>query len=236
MARNATWWVLAGALTAAVATPGHAGCRLALALGMDVSRSVNAEDYAIQRGGLIAALADATIRAAFLEPADHVAMAVYEWSAHDQQRIVIGWTDIRSPADLDRVMAALQSHERDPRGAPTALGRALLYGRQLMDQAPTCAEQVLDVSGDGRNNDGPDPETAYARQDFGAMRVNGLAIRTYERDVAEYYRTRVIRGPGAFVEEADGQEDFPRAIRRKLLRELDEQVIGMGEPVPGGGG
>ena len=61
--------------------------------------------------------------------------------------------------------------------------------------------------------------------------MNGLAIRSYERDVVAYYREQIIRGPGAFVEEADSFEDFPRAIRRKLIRELTERIIGQ---VPAG--
>jgi hypothetical protein len=179
--------VCLAALAALAAPPARADCRLALALALDVSRSVSADDYAIQRGGLLRALADPQIRAAFLDPADHVALAIYEWSSHSQQRMVIGWTEIRSAADLDHVTATMESHVRDPRGAPTALGRALEFGLDLMREAPPCAEQVLDVSGDGRNNDGVDPDVAYARQDFGALRVNGLAIQTYERDVADYY-------------------------------------------------
>ncbi|MGQ0485867.1 MAG: DUF1194 domain-containing protein, partial [Hyphomicrobiales bacterium] len=35
-----------------------------------------------------------------------------------------------------------------------------------------------------------------------------------------YYRDRVITGAGSFVEPARGFEDFARAIREKLLREL----------------
>jgi hypothetical protein len=84
---------------------------------------------------------------------------------------------------------------------------------------------VIDVSGDGQNNSGIDPAVVYANG-FGDIRVNGLAIRSYERDVVAYYREQVIRGPGAFVEEADSFEDFPRAIRRKLIRELTERIIG----------
>jgi hypothetical protein len=218
------------------ASPAGAECRLALALAFDVSRSVSAQDYAIQRGGILAALADPAVRAAFLDPADHVALAIYEWSAEDHQRMVTGWTEIPDAADLDRVMGAMRAHVRDARGAPTAIGSALEYGLALMRRAPVCAEQVLDISGDGRNNQGIDPAAAYARQDFGALRVNGLAIRTYEFDVADYYRENVIRGPGAFVEVADGQDDFPRAILRKLMRELTEQVIGQaGRSLPAKG-
>lgn len=209
------------------AVPASAECRLALALAMDVSRSVDSRDYAIQRKGLLAALMDPGIRAAILEPDDHVALAIYEWSSRHDQWMVMGWTEIMGVEDLDRFTAGLSSHDRNSRGNLTALGAAVDFGFDLLMAAPSCTEKVLDVSGDGQNNDGIDPLLAYTRRDFGNVRVNGLAIRTYERDVAAYYRSRVIRGEGAFVEIAEGQKDFPRAIRRKLERELGEQMIGM---------
>lgn len=204
-----------------------ADCRLALALAFDVSNSVGAADYAIQHQGLLAALADPEIRHAILDPPDPVALALYEWSGRDHQLMIVDWTVMRTAGDLDAVMAQIRTHQRDPRRWATALGRALIFGRALMDAAPPCVEQVLDMSGDGANNDSTEPWNAYASRDFGALRVNGLAILSYEPDVAEYYRDHVIRGRGAFVEIAEGQEDFPRAIRRKLLRELTEQVVGM---------
>lgn len=216
-----------GAAMLLTARPVLAECRLALSLAMDVSRSVDSRDYAIQRNGLLAALVDPDIRAAMLETGGHVALSIFEWSSREDQWIVMDWTEILTVEDLDAFVARLALHERNSRGNLTALGEAVNFGRQMMLRAPPCTEQVLDVSGDGQNNDGPDPVLAYMRSDFGEIRVNGLAIRTYERDVAAYYRSRVIRGAGAFVEIAEGQKDFPRAIRRKLLRELGEKVIGM---------
>ena len=223
-------------LLAGAAGPLRADCRLALVLAFDVSRSIDSNDYALQRAGLLAALADPVIRDAFLGPPDHVALAIFEWSSRNHQRIVVGWTEIRAAADIDAVAARLAAHQRNTNGSLTALGRAVIFGRDLMQTAPDCVAQVLDVSGDGRNNDGIDPTAAYLTSAFGALRINGLAIRTYERDVAEYYRSRVIRGPGAFVEVAEGQKAFPHAIRRKLLRELTDPVIGLGPGTAAPGG
>ena len=118
-------------------------------------------------------------------------------------------------------------------GGTTALGEALRFGRELILEGPSCDEQVIDVSGDGQNNAGLSPGAIYALEDFGAVQVNGLAIRSYERDIVRYYEDEVIRGPDAFVEVADGPRDFPRAIRRKLLRELSEQMMG-GQPAADG--
>lgn len=218
-------------LIALLPAPGMAACRLALALGLDVSRSVDARDYTIQQEGLIAALADPLIIAAFLEPEDRVAFAVFEWSGQAHQDLIVDWTVVQSPPDLLQIRAAIAGHVREQDFLPTGLGAALAYGRGLMMRAPDCLASTLDISGDGRSNDGRMPEEVYAAEDFGEILVNGLPIGGHEADIAIYYRTRVIRGRGAFVEIARTQDDFPRAIRRKLEKELTEQLIGgLGAP------
>lgn len=214
---------IAAALTAA---PGHAACRLALALGFDVSRSVDAADYFIQKAGLVAALRDEAIRRAFLSSEDHVALAVFEWSGRRHQEVVVGWTEVTEAAVLDRVIARIEAHERAPVSLPTALGDALVFAHGLFRDAPPCPAETLDLSGDGRWNDGVPPHRAYDQVDYGDRVVNGLAILGHEADLVEYYAAEVIRGAGAFVEVARTHRDFPRAIRRKLERELTAPVMG----------
>lgn len=214
-----------------VAAPAGAVCRLALALGIDVSRSVDARDYAIQREGVLAALADPVIVDAFLKPRDDVALAVFEWSGQAYQEIVVDWVLIRTEVELSEVLDRISSHQRGGEALPTGLGSALVFGRDLFARAPNCDARTLDMSGDGRSNDGRSPAEIYAREDFGDILVNGLPIGGHEADVAVYYREQVIRGPGAFIEIARTQADFPRAFRRKLERELTEQLFG--ERAPG---
>lgn len=219
-----------------LAAPAAAACRLALALGIDVSRSVDARDFAIQRNGLLAALADPVIVDAFLRPDDHVAFAVYEWSGQAYQEMIVDWTLVESAADLSGILDRIEGHARGADHLPTGLGAALDFGRELIERAPVCAARTLDISGDGRSNDGRGPEEVYAREDFGDLLVNGLPIGGHEADIAFYYRARVIRGPGAFIEIARDEDDFPRAIRRKLERELTERLIGRAGDAAGGAG
>lgn len=198
---------------------GSATCRLALALGLDVSRSVSDPAYALQVKGVQAAFADDDVRGAILAPEGRVAVAVYEWSGRWQQEVIVGWTFLDTEDDIDALIAALDGMERRFRGV-TAVGRALFFGGRLLLGAPDCTARVLDLSGDGRNNDGPEPASIYARYNFGDITVNGLAIGGLEIGILDYYRAEVIRGPGAFVEFADDWRDFPPVFRRKLLREL----------------
>ncbi len=215
-----TFWLLLVFASAA-----QADCRLALVLALDVSRSINTDDYAIQQQGLIAALADPAIKAAFLSGDAPVAIAVFEWSGQDQQVMVSDWQLIRGPDDLTALSETIAAHQRLPVLLPTALGQALAYAHDLLANAPeTCAVRVVDVSGDGQNNDGVSPRSVYADLDFTGITVNGLAIGQHESGLVDYFRAQLIHGAGAFVEIAPTQVDFPTAIRRKLIRELTQQI------------
>ena len=209
------------------ANPALADCRLALALAVDVSRSIDAADYVIQTEGLAAALEDEDVRAAIFGPEGTVALAVYQWSGSAHQDLIQPWVMLERPEDLDAAIWASRRASRPERRQATALGEALRYGADLMAQAPPCARRVLDVAGDGRNDEGISVAGVYARAPFDGITVNALAIGEHELDVTRYFRDEVIRGPGAFVEVAPRQTDYPQAIRRKLLRELEGPQIGL---------
>jgi len=225
--------LLLAAVLAATFLPGARAeaCRLALAMGFDVSRSVDAAAHEIQIRGILGALFDPGIRDALLDPAGPVALAAYEWSGRREQRMIVGWTLVETPDDIDRVARAIAAHGRSFAGL-TAVGSALAYGHRLLARAPACDAQILDIAGDGQTNDGPDPARVYARRDFGAITVNGLAIGGHESGILAYYEREVIRGPGAFAEYAPTHRDFAEAFRRKLLRELAPPLIGHLAPPP----
>ncbi len=217
-------------LVLCLAAPAGADCRLALALAVDVSRSIDSQDYVIQTDGLAGALADKDVRAAIFGPEGRVALAIYYWSGRGYQDLVQPWVILDSPEALD---AAIREVRRTPRPeAPlaTALGDALSYGLDLMADAPDCERRVIDVAGDGQNNEGISVARTYEREDFTGITVNGLATGEHEADIVDYYQGELIRGPGAFVEVAPSQTDYPDAIRRKLLRELEGPMIGLLPP------
>nr|WP_273523682.1 DUF1194 domain-containing protein [Rhodosalinus sediminis] len=206
---------------------GAAECRLALLLALDVSSSVDAEEHRLQREGLAAALAAPEIRRAILgEAPGHVALAVYEWSGRNQQDVVLPWTVLDGDAAIDRAAAALRGAPRAFSRFPTAVGYALGFGAGMFRRGPDCARRVLDVSGDGIGNDGFEPVHAYRHFDFSGVTVNGLAVGGHDPQVRDYYMFELRRGPGAFVEYAEGYADFRRAMERKLLREIRGMVIG----------
>lgn len=200
-------------------------CRLALALGFDVSRSVDANDYRIQTDGIAAALFDQRVRDLILRPAQPVAMAVYEWSGPGEFALVSDWVMLESADDIDRLALAVLTHERRAEGL-TAVGDAIAFGRTLLNRAPECLWQVMDISGDGQTNSGNEPRDIYAGGGFAGIIVNGLAIGGHETRVLSWYEHQVRHGPGAFVEHAPFHTDFPEVFRRKLIRELQPPVLG----------
>jgi Protein of unknown function (DUF1194) len=208
-----------GALAAG--QPAAADCRLALALALDVSSSVDAREYRLQTMGLAAALMAPEVQEAFLAaPGRPVMLHVYEWSGWQQQLERLPWTAIAGPDDLAAVAGRLAAQARSFEQFPTALGHALQHGGTVLAERDDCERRVLDVSGDGTNNDGIAPELARRDPALAGVTINGLVVGSNVATLGRYYSEFVIQGPGAFVEAALDYQGFERAMRRKLLREL----------------
>ncbi len=203
-------------------------CRIALSLALDVSSSVDDQEYILQVEGVARALEDADVRRALFQiPNAYVMLQVFEWSGVNDQTIVQDWVAVRDVADLEAMAARLRSHQRSVRNAATGLGRALVFAHRQMARAPGCGFYKIDVSGDGQSNVGIPPQQLSDRLAFDEITVNGLAILSDERALGRYYRYFVIRGPGAFLEVAEDFEAYPAAIKRKLIRELGVPQVGM---------
>ena len=218
-------------LTGAVGA--DAACRQALALGLDVSGSVDEGEYQLQLRGLAAALVSDDVRASLVRlPDAPVRILVFEWSGQDYKRVLIEWTDITSPSRLEAVSQKLRSTTRRPAPPTTALGQAIQVGAGFLNQQPDCWKRTLDISGDGKNNTGPESHHVNSPEKIGDIVINALIIGVdassrlshAELSIAEltaYFAHRVLAGPGAFSEVAMGFEDYERAMSRKLLRELE---------------
>lgn len=210
------------------ANPAEA-CRLALVLAIDVSSSVDATEDQQQRAGLAAALVAPDVQIAFLSNPDPVALFVFEWSGRYNQDEIAPWTLIRSPNDLLNAAETILASERNHDDFPTAMGYALGHAAIQLQQMPQCLFRTIDVAGDGINNEGFGPAAAYSAFPFDGVTVNGLVIASTDDTTSGplfFYQSQVIRGPGAFVEIAQGFDDYEDAMRRKLIREVTPQVIG----------
>lgn len=203
-------------------------CRLALLLALDVSSSVDAREFVLQRNGLASALISPEVEAAFTSSPEPVALAAYEWSGQWNQRVLLDWRLIYNGEDLLAAAEELGSVRRGANGFPTAIGYSLGFGAGMMSDAPACVRRTIDLSGDGKNNHGFPPELAYKNFPLGGVTVNALAIggAVDLNGLIRYFRREVINGPNAFVEVASDHSDFERAMRRKLEREVSTLAIG----------
>lgn len=210
--------------------PAAEACEVALALTIDVSGSVDPREYRLQMDGLAAALRDPTVADALV--AAKARIAVMQWTGKSRQSVSVPWTEIASHEDVARVAEQAAAAPRVWRHYSTAIGDALIAAADLHGQISGCRRRVIDVSGDGESNEGSDVarvRDSLARQ---GIQINGLAIETSDDGLTAYYRRQVIGGPGAFVLTARDFEDYPRAIRRKLLREVTKPVVMLDRAAP----
>ena len=223
----------------ATATAAHSDCRQALVLALDVSGSVNAEEYAQQVQGLAAALNAPDVRELILTATDvPLSLAAFEWSSRNHQHIILPWVDITDAQTLDAAIARIAGHTPVRAGLKTAMGQALGFAGAMLEMRQNCWALTIDVSGDGRNNIGPLPSDTYRSELFSRITVNALVIGQPDRDrptdtrptisqneLLEYFETEVITGPDAFAMLAQGYADYARAMRQKLLRELELPML-----------
>lgn len=225
MNRGAALLALVAALAGA-ALPARAeapACRQALALALDVSGSVDRHEYRMQLDGLAGALLDPEVQQALLQmPEAPVWLTVFEWSGQNQHRLVLRWTEVTGPDTIADIAATLRATQRQLKSQATGLGSALVQGGTLLAQRPGCWQRTLDVSADGESNDGPRPREVKGAPVLAPVTINALVIGEGDEvePLARYFKAEVLRGPGAFVEAAQGYADYQAAMTRKLLREL----------------
>jgi len=216
----------------------EAACRQALALGLDVSGSVDLREYRLQMGGLADALDSGPVRGALLQlPSAPVHLLVYEWSGPDDPQVILPWTAITGGLVLDAVIAELRATERRAASPGTALGVAMREGVRHLEARSECWQRTLDISGDGTSNLGVRPQDVKAEIAPTGIVVNALVIGADETKISDtrqaelsglsrYFARHVIVGEGSFVETALGFEEYAAAMARKLERELETVVIG----------
>jgi len=197
-------------------------CDLALLLAVDVSGSVDQQEYRIQMDGLAAALRDGTVADALIEQQAQV--AVIQWTGSSRQRQTVQWTAMRSYADVLALADTIEADPRIWRNYSTAIGEALEVARAAFAPVSGCTRRVIDISGDGESNEGVEPAGTRAALRAEEITVNAIAIETDDADLTAYFFENLITGPGAFVVTADGFADYPEQIKRKLQRETTRQV------------
>jgi hypothetical protein len=200
-----------------------------LVLAVDVSYSMDLEELALQREGYAAAIVSREFLQA-LKGGMHgkVAVTYFEWAGAYDQKIIVPWRLIDGPEAAGSVATEIA---RSPlrRASRTSISGALMFAKPLFDASGyNGIRRVIDVSGDGANNNGP--IVTFARDDVLAsgITINGLPImikrpNQFTMDIGSldiYYEDCVIGGPGAFVVPIKNRDQFKEAIRTKLVLEI----------------
>ena len=195
---------------------------LELVLMVDASGSVDQQEYALQRIGYFQAFRDPRVIDAIRSGYQRkIAVAYIEWTGPFLQAAIADWTVLSDADSIEAFAARLQKAPRILYGGGTAVGGAIQYGAESIDANRfTSTRKVIDVSGDGSNTSGPVASVVRDRVVARGFTINGLPILTDEPYLDRFYQDEVIGGPGAFMIPASNFEDFAKAIRTKLIREI----------------
>ncbi|TXM97524.1 DUF1194 domain-containing protein [Methylobacterium sp. WL64] len=201
---------------------------LALVLAVDISLSMTSEEQRVQRDGYVAAFRSKAVQAAVGQGLiGRIAVTYVEWAGVDRQIVVVPWTLIGTPAEADGFADRL-AQMPPRRSAWTSIAAALDFSVGLLRAAAfEATRRVIDVSGDGPNNQGRDITRARDDALAAGIVINGLPLMirapTGPYDIVDldlYYRDCVIGGPGAFMVPVRDPTEFATAIRTKLVREV----------------
>ena len=195
---------------------------LELALLVDVSASVNAEEFALQARGLASAFRSPAVLAAVEGLAGRgIAVSIIQWADDPAQRIAIDWSLIRQERDLLWLAAQAESMPRLIPGGHTALSSALDFAaREIQSNSFTGFRKTIDLSSDGRNNGGRPLRTVRREVLAQGITINGLAILNELPQLDQYFRDNLIGGNGAFFLVAQDYRAFAQAMTEKLVREI----------------
>jgi len=203
-----------------------------LVLAVDISYSMDFDELALQREGYVQAIASQELANALKQGTNgKIAVTVVEWAGVADQRIVLPWRLIDGPASAQAVSAELA---RAPvrRSFRTSISGALMFSAALFEgNGFRGIRRVIDVSGDGTNNQGPLVTLVRDEVLAKGIVINGLPIMLKEpqpgsidiKDLDIYYEDCVIGGPGAFVVPIREREKFKEAIRTKLVLDIADR-------------
>lgn len=208
---------------------------LLLVLAADVSRSIDEEEFNLQRKGYASALTDPRVLRAIAGGRHHaIGVTFVEWSGATDQNVVIDWTVVRDEEAAAGIAATMMAAPRSFLGR-TSISAAIDFAMQRLAAAPDQAEKrIIDISGDGTSNAGRAVTEARDEAVAAGVTINGLAIINTRSTpgyafhtqppggLPKYYEENVIGGPGAFLLHVENFDTFTEAITRKLVSEIAE--------------
>jgi Protein of unknown function (DUF1194) len=206
-----------------------------LILAVDVSYSMDMDELAIQREGYAQAIASKEFLQALKSlPNGKVAITYFEWAASNDQKIIIPWRVIDGPETADAVAdEILKTPIR--RASRTSISGAIYFAMPLFDESPYKGlRRVIDISGDGPNNNGAPVTPARDEALSKGIVINGLPIMVKE---PSYSTMDIDNLDWYFVVSIKDREKFKEAIHTKLIQEVasrtpPKQVVPVADKEP----
>lgn len=196
---------------------------LALVLAIDCSYSVDYYEYQLQMRGTGQAFLDSKIIEAISRgPNRKIAVSAFLWSDADEHLVIVPWRIFATKSDATEIADIFLRMPRNVNAGTTATGSALLFAKDMLDDAPPSLRRVVDVSTDGLCNTGAQVPAARDQLVAAGITINGLAIENEVVDLSSYLSKSVIGGDGHFVVSANDYEGFAAAIKMKLFREITD--------------
>lgn len=200
-----------------------------LVLAVDVSYSMDADEQWAQRLGYAQAITSPQVLSAIRSGlTGKIAVSYLEWAGAFSQRLVVDWQIIEDEASAKKFADQLLA-TNIVQIFRTSISEGLaVAGRLIHSNSYEGLRKVIDVSGDGPNNQGRLVEQARDALLQSGITINGLPIlikrpqlNWYDiPNLDEYYQRCVIGGPGAFLIRVREKSAFAQAIRQKLVLEI----------------
>lgn len=202
---------------------------VALALGVDISYSMDDDEQRLQREGYIEGLTSKVVIDG-IKAGVHgrIAITYYEWAGTFERKVIVPWSIIDSLESAQKVADILRTVPRR-RASRTSVSGAIDFGVEQLENSPYRAiRRVIDISGDGPNNNGRPVEQARDDALAKGIVINGLPILLTRavnnafdiEDLDDYYADCVVGGPGSFMIQIGAKPQFADATRQKLLKEI----------------
>jgi hypothetical protein len=204
---------------------------LELVLAVDVSRSIDDDEFKLQREGYAQAFMHPSVLGAIQSnPHKQIAVTLIEWAGSDFQKVIVPWTVVSDQESGALLAEAILREPRSFFGWTSISGGIDFSARLFGQQGLKGTRRVIDVSGDGVNNSGRPSSEARDDAVAAGITINGLVImndkpspgffRMPQPPLDQFYREHVIGGPGAFMIAIDDFNTFAYAIVNKLIKEI----------------
>jgi len=193
---------------------------LELQLLVDVSLSVDAGEFILQRDGWANAFTSPAVLAVINDPGfGGICVQLIYWSGVSEQQVAVDWFVVQDATDAQDLTNAILAAPR-PFDGLTFPGLAMAFGFPLFaNNGCEGTKLTMDVSGDGA---GSAAQSSLSR-DFalaaGIDNINGLVILG-QPGLFDFYVNNIQGGPDSFTNSVASFADFAAAAEEKIMIEI----------------